>query len=467
MTKPAPHQQVPSAARSRSRSPLRVAFATGATAVLIGSGLVAGAPNAAQAAVPAPTGWTQVFADDFAGTTLNTGNWRYSEGTSYPGGPANFGTGEVEVSSRNNVRVAGGNMAITALGQGFGPWTAARIETNRQDFQPPAGGKLMVEASLRLPAAANGQSNGYWPAFWMLAGPYRGNWWNWPMVGEIDIMESVSGLNRVWQTVHCGTSPGGPCNEKDGISNRGPGGCTPSCTTSFHRYTMVWSRADQSLTWYMDGRQVHRVQRGVNVDAGTWDTAFNPHGFFIILNIAMGGEMPANNGVPLNAATGGGGQLTAEYLAVWQGPANAPPPTTGTTPPPPPPPPTGPNTGAPARALGKCLQLRGGSNVDGTAVETWDCNASEGQKWTRVGDTVRSYGKCLDIANSGVTDGSQVILWPCHGGQGQMFQYRADGSLFNPRSGKCLEIPASNLTNGTRSIIWTCDARPKQTWAFS
>jgi hypothetical protein len=130
------------------------------------------------------------------------------------------------------------------------------------------------------------------------------------------------------------------------------------------------------------------------------------------------------------------------------------------------PPPPGPNTGVPARALGKCLQLRGGSNVSGTAVETWDCNGSEGQKWTRVGDTVRSYGKCLDIADSGTANGSQIILWPCHGGQGQLLQYRADRSLFNPRSSKCLEIPNSNLTNGTRAVFWTCDARAKQTWTF-
>jgi hypothetical protein len=122
------------------------------------------------------------------------------------------------------------------------------------------------------------------------------------------------------------------------------------------------------------------------------------------------------------------------------------------------------NTGTPVRALGKCLQLRGGSNADGTAVETWDCNGSEAQKWTKVGDTVRSYGKCLDIANSGVANGSQLVLWPCHGGAGQALQHRANGSLYNPRADKCLEIPNSNLTNGTRVIIWTCDARPKQTW---
>ncbi len=27
----------------------------------------------------------------------------------------------------------------------------------------------------------------YWPGFWMLGAPYRGNWWNWPGVGELDI----------------------------------------------------------------------------------------------------------------------------------------------------------------------------------------------------------------------------------------------------------------------------------------
>jgi beta-glucanase (GH16 family) len=439
---------------------LRATLAVGAAVVVVGAIIPL---NSAQAAVPAPAGWTQVFADDFTGTSLNTGNWQVSEGTSYPGGPANFGTGEVEVSSRNNVSVAGGNLSITARGAGFGPWTAARIETNRTDFQPPAGGKVRFEASLRLPVATNGQSNGYWPAFWILGQPYRGNWWNWPSIGEFDIMEQVSGLNRTWQTMHCGTAPGGVCNESDGIGNGGAVGgqlnsCSPSCTTSFHKYSLEWSRADNSATWYVDGRQVHRTTRGGNIPADVWDAATN-HGFYVILNIAIGGQMPANNGVPLNAATGGGGHLDAEYVGVWTGPANAPPPTAGNTP-------TVPNTGTPARALGRCLQLRGGSNADGTAVETWDCNGSEGQKWTKVGDTVRSYGKCLDIANSGVADGSQLILWPCHGGQGQMFQHRTDGSLFNPRSGKCVDIPASTLANGARVVLWTCDTRPKQTWVF-
>jgi beta-glucanase (GH16 family) len=240
--------------------------------------------------------------------------------------------GEVEVNSRNNVSLANGIMSITARGQGLSGWTSDRIETNRQDFQPPAGGKLRVEARLRLPEAPNGQSNGYWPAFWMLAGAYRGNLWNWPTVGEIDIMESVSGLNRTWQTMHCGwLDPAqGPnvCNEKDGVGNGGSGPCgagDQACTKAFHTYTIDWSRADQSVTWYVDGRQVHRTQRGVNIRADAWDLGFN-HGFFIVLNLAIGGEMPANNGVPLNASTTGGGHYDADYVAVYTGAGNAPPP---------------------------------------------------------------------------------------------------------------------------------------------
>ncbi len=322
MTEPAQHEQRPAAPRSRSA--VRATLAASAAVLLVGTGVVAA--NTASAAVPAPSGWTQVFADDFDGDNLNLKDWQVIEGTSYPGGHWGFGTGEIERSTADNVSVANGMMTITAKGQGAGEgWTAARVETNRSDFQPPAGGKLRVEASLRLPEAPNGASNGYWPAFWMLGAPFRGNWWNWPMIGEFDIMENVSGLNRVWATMHCGTSPGGPCNEKDGVGNGGPVSCTPACTKSFHRYTLDWSRADNSATWYVDGKQVHRTQRGVNIPADVWDTATN-HGFFIILNIAMGGEMPANMGVPINAETTGGGHYDAEYVAVWTGAADAPPP---------------------------------------------------------------------------------------------------------------------------------------------
>ncbi|MFL6112837.1 MAG: 1,3-beta-glucanase, partial [Catenulispora sp.] len=154
----------------------------------------------ANAAVPAPTGWTQIFADDFTGAANSRvgGNWRYDTGTGYPGGPQNgFGTSEAETMTDSSANVAqdgSGNLKITALRGGPTGWTSGRIETNRDDFRPPAGGKLRVEARLRLPQTAD--PSGYWPAFWMLGTPYRANPWGWPGVGEIDIMENVNGLNR-------------------------------------------------------------------------------------------------------------------------------------------------------------------------------------------------------------------------------------------------------------------------------
>ena len=41
-----------------------------------------------------------------------------------------------------------------------------------------------------------------------LAGPFRGNYSNWPMVGEIDIMESMNDMTTKFSTFHCGTMPG-------------------------------------------------------------------------------------------------------------------------------------------------------------------------------------------------------------------------------------------------------------------
>ena len=65
--------------------------------------------NAEAALPPTPAGWTLVFSDDFGGaanTGLNTSNWLYDTGTSYPGGAANWGTGEVETMTTSTANVA-------------------------------------------------------------------------------------------------------------------------------------------------------------------------------------------------------------------------------------------------------------------------------------------------------------------------------------------------------------------------
>ncbi|MFM9445819.1 glycoside hydrolase family 16 protein [Streptomyces acidiscabies] len=289
-------------------------------------------PAGASAPTP-PSGWSQVFLDDFngaAGTGVNTSNWQYSTGTSYPGGPANWGTGEVETMTNSTANVSldgGGNLRITPLRDSAGNWTSGRIETNRTDFQPPAGGKLRVEARIQMPNVTGTAAEGYWPAFWMLGAPYRGNYQNWPSVGELDIMENVQGLNRVWATVHCGTNPGGPCNETTGIGNNVACPST-TCQSGFHTYTLEWDRSvtPEAIRFSVDGVTFHTVTAN-QVDATTWTNATD-HGFFVILNVAMGGAFPDAYGGGLDSGTVPGHPMLVDYVQVLQSTGG------GTTPPP-------------------------------------------------------------------------------------------------------------------------------------
>ncbi|WP_031049471.1 glycoside hydrolase family 16 protein [Streptomyces sp. NRRL F-5650] len=319
------------------RRPLRRAL----VAVVGTLGLAAAAtavtgPSAGAAAPPPPSGWTQVFADDFdgaAGSGVNTADWQYDTGTSYPGGPANWGTGEIETmtSSPSNVSLDGsGNLRITPQRDGTGNWTSGRIETKRADFQPPAGGKLRVEARIQVPNVTGAAAKGYWPAFWMLGAPYRGNYWNWPGVGEIDIMENTQGLNTVWSTLHCGTSPGGPCNETSGIGGNAPCPGT-TCQAGFHTYRVEWDRSTsiEEMRFSVDGTTFHTV-RANQVDATTWANATN-HGYFVILNVAMGGGFPDAFGGGPDGGTQPGHSMLVDYVQVLSagGGGTTPPPTGG------------------------------------------------------------------------------------------------------------------------------------------
>ncbi|MFG2269007.1 glycoside hydrolase family 16 protein [Streptomyces chartreusis] len=324
----------PSGIHRRPRSPRRALLAVLGTLGLVAAATTIAVPSADASAPTPPSGWTQVFLDDFqgaAGSGVNTSNWRYATGKGYPGGPANWGTGEIETmtNSTNNVSLDGnGNLRITPRRDASGNWTSGRIETNRTDFQPPAGGKLRVESRIQVPNVTGAAAKGYWPAFWMLGGPYRGNYWNWPAVGELDIMENTQGMNTVFATMHCGTSPGGPCNETSGIGgNTTCSGTT--CQAGFHTYRMEWDRSTsvEEIRFYLDGVNFHTV-RANQVDATTWANATN-HGFFVILNVAMGGGFPDAFGGGPDSGTQPGHSMVVDYVQVLSSGSGTTPPPTG------------------------------------------------------------------------------------------------------------------------------------------
>jgi beta-glucanase (GH16 family) len=215
-----------------------------------------------------------------------------------------------------NVSLDGaGHLRITPVNTPGG-WTSGRIETQRSDFQAPPGGVLAVEAAIRQPNVTPTNGLGYWPAFWMLGAPFRGNYQNWPRVGEIDVMENVNALGAVFSTFHCGTSPGGPCNETTGLGS-GQRPCA-GCLASLHVYRFEWDRgvSPEALRWYLDGVNYFTVRQN-QVDAATWANATN-HRFMIILDVAMGGGFPGAFGGGPDANTVSGVPMVVDYVRVYQ-----------------------------------------------------------------------------------------------------------------------------------------------------
>jgi beta-glucanase (GH16 family) len=280
-------------------------------------------PAAADVPPPEP-GWTLAFSDDFTGAAgaPPSGEWIVDTGHSYPGGPANWGTGEIQNYTGDQANLGhdgNGNLQITPQRDGQGNWTSARIESQRTDFKANEGGVLRIEGRVQMPNVSGDKALGYWPAFWALGSPYRGNYQNWPGIGEFDVMENVNGENKVNGVLHCDVAPGGSCNETTGIggSRECPG---QSCQAGFHTYRFEWDRtaATEELRWYVDGQQYHSVKES-QISPQAWQNMTSHGGYFVLLNVAMGGAFPdgvAGSRTPTDA-TEPGHPMLVDYVAVY------------------------------------------------------------------------------------------------------------------------------------------------------
>jgi beta-glucanase (GH16 family) len=152
------------------------------------------------------------------------------------------------------------------------------------------------EARIKIP-----YGQGIWPAFWMLGNDISSA--GWPTCGEIDIMESVGfEPNKVHGTLH------------------GPGysGATPLTgvyalpsgrfADDFHIFAIEWG--PNTVRFYVDD-QLYETRTTADLPAGTrW--VFD-HPFFVILNVAVGGNWP---GSP-DASTVFPQQMLVDYVRVY------------------------------------------------------------------------------------------------------------------------------------------------------
>jgi beta-glucanase (GH16 family) len=228
--------------------------------------------------------WQLVWQDEF--TNGISADWVFETGT----GSGGWGNNELEYYRRENATVANGQLVITARREAFGgmQYTSARMKT--QGKRSWKYGK--IEARIAMPSF-----QGIWPAFWML-GDNIGSV-GWPACGEIDIMEHVNTGGAVYGTIHWA--------DQNNVYASYSGNTTTSIT-AFHNYTIEWDAS--AIRWYVDGVKYHEANIANSVN-GTNEFHNN---FFILLNLAVGGNWPGftvdNNAFPAN--------MYVDYVRVYQ-----------------------------------------------------------------------------------------------------------------------------------------------------
>jgi len=237
--------------------------------------------------------WRLVWSDEFAGPAGSPPNhaiWTYDLGAT------GWGNNEKEnyTNSTGNAFLDGeGHLVIQAIATAGG-YTSARLKT--QGLYSLTYGKIEMRA--RIPFG-----QGIWPAFWMLGVDIDSA--GWPRSGEIDIMENIGKEpSIVHGTVH---GPGYSGGNGIGAPLQLPNG--QRFADAFHTFAVVWG--PESVDFLVDNTAYKSVTPA-DLPPGT-DWVYG-HPFFLILNVAVGGNWPGNP----DATTQFPQQMVVEYVRVYR-----------------------------------------------------------------------------------------------------------------------------------------------------
>lgn len=224
--------------------------------------------------------WILTWHDEFNaadGTPIDSQKW-----TAETGGNG-WGNNELEyyTTSPRNARQEHGSLVIEAIREPYTgadgvkrDYTSARLKTHGKFSQ--AYGRF--EARIKMP-----RGKGMWPAFWLLGDDIDAV--HWPNCGEIDIVENI-GIEP--STVH-GTIHGPGYSGAHGIGSPFALPKNKHFSDDFHLFAIEWE--PQEIRFYVD-KYLYATRRPADLPAGTkW---VYDHPFFIILNLAVGGNWPGN-----------------------------------------------------------------------------------------------------------------------------------------------------------------------------
>ena len=228
--------------------------------------------------------WQDNFAGD-AGLGVNRDEWNIA-------GAALKTNGELQVytDSTTNLRLSGNeSVQLIPLDDGNGRWTSSRVETKRS--WAPNDGKISIIQG-DISTGSGGNKKGIWPAFWLLGDAIRHRT-EWPLCGELDLLEQANGVMTGLGGAHCQQPSGGICQEPGGRH-----GITDIPTTGFHTWNIKWDRTTgnwltERITWMRDGTSFFTLTGFDIGDERIWATlAHSP--YYVLLNVAVGGTLPVS-----------------------------------------------------------------------------------------------------------------------------------------------------------------------------
>jgi len=274
-------------------------------------------------------GYQLVWQDLFDDAALNTNYWNIEVNNN----PSN---NELQAYTAKNVSLELDSttgrhcLVLTAQKEEFSTsrhCTSGRVNTKNKVYYKH--GK--VEAMIKLPKTYKG----LWPAFWMMGNDYPTV--GWPACGELDIFEM--GHKNGFQTqdkserylngaTHC--APQGKWNEDN---------CQSQSTTyqyslqdGYHLFTLLWT--EESINCYIDldrnpeaepyfSLNISAQGKTVHTDYSCWDVHCYFHKeFFVILNLAVGGDFPGikdvNGITAFNADNGYKAKMYIDYVRIYQ-----------------------------------------------------------------------------------------------------------------------------------------------------
>ena len=247
---------------------------------------------AEQAAYDAPEGYHLVWQDEFnEGTELNAADWTHEvQNSGWVNHELQNYVNHTTPKGRYVTEIMDGTLRIHCFKED------GKIYSGRVYAKVKSGWTYgYIEASIKLP-----KGKGTWPAFWMMPVNFK----SWPADGEIDIMEEVGyHPDYVSSSLHANAHV-----HSNGTQVTHEMYCK-GAEGEFHTYAIEWTA--QNITTYVDGKQqLTYDNRGLGRD----DWPYNDP-FYIIFNLAWGGDWGGSQGVDENALPV---TMEVDYVRVFQ-----------------------------------------------------------------------------------------------------------------------------------------------------